>query len=406
MSTEVAFSDYYVGPAVIVDDEFDTDPGIRAVAAQLAEAGLPVYSHKELPPITVTRHWRGFSVIVLDWELHGAEPGVAIPPDLLKQQEAQTAAFVHKLLQVAYCPVFIFSSQDVDHIWQALTESADLPPEQLRNRILVSSKDELGSGLVDRIVRWTNERPAVHALKVWEGACDAAKADFFSELEVASSEWPKVLWKTSLKDSVSPSFELSEMITRSIVHRFGPLEFDEKMLDGTVDAVDPAIIRRVIHRSCVIPASALHDDVLMPGDFFATEDVTNGALPEQVFINLTPACELVPRKEDIDHLRLIVLTGNRVPSKEIKSKAKAREVAQESRRTDVETVSVLFDSAYPYRFSLKDWTFQEWGNVKAFRIGRLLEPHLTVLQQKFALHSQRQGVPRLPDEFLFVADDA
>ncbi len=49
-------------------------------------------------------------------------------------------------------------------------------------------------------------------------------------------------------------------------------------------------------------------------------------------------------------------------------------------------------------FNLKDIHLRRWEDVKAERIGRLLPPFLTRLQQRYASYLQRPGLPRIPKE--------
>jgi hypothetical protein len=49
-------------------------------------------------------------------------------------------------------------------------------------------------------------------------------------------------------------------------------------------------------------------------------------------------------------------------------------------------------------FSFKEIISKKFSDVKDNRIGRLLPPYITRIQQRFALYLQRQGLPRIPVE--------
>ena len=49
-------------------------------------------------------------------------------------------------------------------------------------------------------------------------------------------------------------------------------------------------------------------------------------------------------------------------------------------------------------FSLRDIKTEKWKDIKDNRIGRLLPPYITKVQQKYAAYLQRQGLPRIPEE--------
>lgn len=49
-------------------------------------------------------------------------------------------------------------------------------------------------------------------------------------------------------------------------------------------------------------------------------------------------------------------------------------------------------------FSLRDIELKKWKDIKDNRIGRLLPPYITKIQQKYAAYLQRQGLPSIPEE--------
>jgi hypothetical protein len=51
-----------------------------------------------------------------------------------------------------------------------------------------------------------------------------------------------------------------------------------------------------------------------------------------------------------------------------------------------------------YRYEFKNLTIKKWSEIKSSRIGRLLPPHITRIQQRYALYMQRQGLPRTPEK--------
>jgi len=51
-----------------------------------------------------------------------------------------------------------------------------------------------------------------------------------------------------------------------------------------------------------------------------------------------------------------------------------------------------------YNFKFKDLTINKWSAIKDKRVGRLLPPYITRIQQRYALYLQRQGLPRTPKQ--------
>ena len=50
------------------------------------------------------------------------------------------------------------------------------------------------------------------------------------------------------------------------------------------------------------------------------------------------------------------------------------------------------------RFDFRRFHVKQFSEVKDLRIGRLLHPYLTRIQQRYALYLQRQGLPRIPEK--------
>lgn len=410
MSSTQVIEELFVGPAVVVDDTLGRDDcTMQPIIAQIEAQKIPVHGETTLPPLEEIRHWRNFSLIVLDWELfptaQGAGtlvPGISLPDSLHDENDAKVAEFVKALLGTLYAPIFIFSSQSAGTIMAKLMARLEMTEDQVRERVMIRSKSDMSDSLFEALTAWVSSRPSIYALKSWDYGYEAAKKELFSDLHASSPNWPKVIWATSGLDSVNPHSELSETITRNILHRFQPLVFDASVFepkdDGEVEP--PEALRRVLHRQAVIASDALHDDVLMPGDFFFSK--SDAHLPSEILINVTPACDLVPRGgASSDDIELTLVKADLIADANYKTKRQIEAVKTE-RSNDLSSSHLLYvltDSARPYRVQFKSWSRSTWGALKEARRGRLLEPHITQLQQKFALYFHRQGLPRLPDRY-------
>src|SRR5690606_33201901 len=105
--------------------------------------------------------------------------------------------------------------------------------------------------------------------------------------------WPSLLWSAAELDN-SPHHELAQVIGRNVLHRLKPVFFDASVLKAAESGEKRAeSLRRVLHRQAVIPSEGLHADSLGPGDFFY--DLGSGNCPDKILINVSPACDLVPR---------------------------------------------------------------------------------------------------------------
>jgi hypothetical protein len=58
----------------------------------------------------------------------------------------------------------------------------------------------------------------------------------------------------------------------------------------------------------------------------------------------------------------------------------------------------FIDNGKIIEFLFRDIKTKNWNDVKDTRIGRLLPPYITRLQQKYAFYLQRQGLPAIPEK--------
>ena len=376
---------------------------------------------RDLPRDEEIGHWRAMSLIVVDWDLRGAlsmntteddseeEPnvlGVALPARLREGASTDTLRFVLRLFEELYCPIFVVSNLDVGDIWNELENGRDEEQcRQLRARIFVRSKTGADGSLLDSLSDWIANHPAIYALKTWERAYERAKAALFEDFQRSAVGWPGILWRTSDEDGVNPDHDLRETISRSLLHRMEPNRFSASLLSPSAETESFDSVRHVLYQQAVLPVERLYCDVTMPGDFFFEQEEPNGS-PRTIAICLTPACDLVARGKDPDEvernrdaMQMFMVRASRVEDDALKSKKAIDKMLASSDSTTSVVLHHLVreDAMYIVRF--KDWFVTTWGEVKDVRRGRLLEPYVTLLQQRNALFSQRQGVPRLPDNF-------
>ena len=414
----------FQGPAVIIDDQIN-QPETRAyaIATELEEAHIPVLRKTTIPTEDELRHWQSMSMIVLDWDLlpristddpaknsvgSSMPLGISIPPAAKGDPAIDALGFVRKLMSELCCPVFIVSNLDPTSIKSELFDGLNKTDQaQLDARVMVRSKKAEDGPLLEALADWVRSHPAIYALKVWERGYETAKSALFRDLQVSSVEWPGILWRTSDKDSVNPNHALTETITRNLQHRLNPNLFDEGLILSDESAEGKASldsVRRVLHQQAVVPSTSLHNDVIMPGDFFYKPPATNAGaesvgLPASISICITPACDLVARGGSIDGIRLLLMRASLIPY----SQREKVEELEMLLAADNSTTSLLLHHIVPedamYRVLFRDWHVKTWKKVRDLRRGRLLDPYITLLQQRYAQFAQRQGVPRLPEGF-------
>ena len=398
-----------VGPAVVVDDKIDIlDSDVQAVLRQIEDAKIPLMRLRELPDLEEVRHWAGFSMIVLDWELHDEDEaiedlladdappsGVMLPDTLTQQNDEEVADFIRTILDQLYRPIFIVSNLGADEVKRRLGQQLGDDP-RLAARVLVRGKGDVQSGLWDDLDGWLRLHPAVYALKAWEAGYEAAKHQLFSDLEVMSANWPGILWATFGLDSVNEHFELAETLNRNILHRMGSLVFDSDAITNLKDeAFDRTSLHRVLHGQAVVPASQIPSNMMMQGDFYFTP-TGDGSPPDEMLINLSAACDLVARDGSTLEDTLV-----RVVTAQLKSAPTSKTKLNALKSSDGTTavIHLLTPFGVPYEVKFSSHREMRFGDIPHLRQGRLLPPYLTQLFQAFALYLLRPGLPRLPDAF-------
>ena len=411
----------FVGPAVVVDDEVDNENSTaHTIVKELEEAHFPVLRKRAIPPDEEVVHWQAMSLIVLDWDLRGSmnskdDDGLkadssllgVVFPDSVGDRRTNSLRFVKKLMADLYCPIYIVSNLDVCEIWNQLGEGiGEDELQQLKARILVKSKTQVvrsktqdKGSLLKELSDWIEEHPAIYALKTWERGNERAKAELFRDFQQTTVEWPGILWRNSSEDGVNPNYDLAETISRNLLHRLDPYIFEAKFILSSSDSECLDSARNVLHQQAVLLDKRLHADVIMPGDFFFEKD--DDIQPQQhIDICITPACDLVARGATMtDDIRMLIVQASLVSDDELKSERSIKKLLDSSESITSVLLHHLVSNDAVYRVNFKDWDVKKWRNVKNIRRGRLLDPYVTLLQQRFALYSQRQGVPRLPKGF-------
>jgi hypothetical protein len=207
--------------------------------------------------------------------------------------------------------------------------------------------------------------------------------------------WPGYVWKSANDDSVDQAYELASVISANLLTRFDPVIFDEAVLQSFSGDV-PASVRRVLQGRTFAPESQLPKSMVLPGDTFEL----TGADAGEVWINVSPACHTLGR--DGDAIRLHMVRGSRLDMPATKGAFSA--MAHDHALPNHLLVHTFRDE-HPYSFDFRESEMRPWEEIKEFRIGRLLPPFVTRLQQLNAAYMQSEGLPLVTFE-IYAAHDA
>lgn len=402
------------GIVAIFDDECEKEKSDAYLIVQyLKGLNFPVVGYS-VPPLEiekVVKNLYGASFIIFDWKYtttadqalkEDDETPIPTPGDseLKKEQKDVQVNSLKNLLAATYCPIFIISQENINDIKNAL-DAAKITTEGAHPRILFCSKGDLRADrkLFDYVKDWIGNHIPVYVLKTWELAARRSKFDVFAELE-PYKDWPRILWRTYKKDGDDASFALSALICRAIMHRMCfNCEFPKATFkdDASGDKVEKNSSKKIISA-----VRYLHyhnaDAPYLPGDVFVFEDE-----PSCYYVNIRAACDTIRAQDAIDLYLIRCYDFNALPQ-------------------DYEGLDkpVTYSGGQPYRwsksfiipYSIDGKTIEADFNCfstrrinkndKRFRVGRLLPPYLTRLQQLYSSYMIREGLPAVPDELRLV----
>jgi hypothetical protein len=383
---------------VFIDDEIDQQ---ETQASQLLKAiqasGRPVWASPELPSADKQKewfaHWQTLSFVVIDWDLSPGSNGGMGNSTLSDFERRKLFDFLADLMAVIYCPVFIISREDVGDIRRQVAENERMLNKagEVDSRIAVFPKEVLMEDIIGNLTKRVEESPALSVLRTWEQEFDAARNRLFIDFNNMEPDWPVYVWRMALADHVDPAFELSSVISSNLLTRVNPVAFDDTIVNDQDAAVSGAAMRKVSQGRTFVQASRLSSRMVFPGDIFKLD----GDEPGELWINISPVCQTVLRPaadgSDPKPVRLHLIKGIRA---DVSSRNRFRDLENVAKGPTGEVVHTLLDES-PYRFEFGSAIFQEWEDIKESRIGRLLPPYVTRLQQKHSAYLQSEGLPRV-----------
>lgn len=380
----------FSGIAVVIDDALDEereeaetkdlppDRIVEIVRLLKTEWNLPCYVARTLPDEGL---WRGLmesaSFVLLDWQLW---------PSTASELKAEMAPIRDRFLRCAqdhFVPVLIFSNESEERVRAELPEGVlGRAPVFIQSKVDVLREDSLD---FRALTRWVESEASVYVLKTWERELQEAKKDLFSSLYSRKADWPKVFWKSFERDEVEPGAALMGLINDNLRGRIRIGVLDPAMLSSCTEEPSTDELQALIgEASC---QSRLCADEVRCGDLFQLSE-------RKYLLNLTPDCDCIPRGgQTLERVRLRCIEGATVDDSELAGVY--RDGHFEERVWEYLAFCVC--NGMSVRFSFRKLQLKRFGEVRASRIGRLMHPYLTRVQQRFAQYSQRQGLPRIPE---------
>ena len=264
----------FKGIAVIIDDDIhDSDSSIFNILNQLKAESIPYVEYDSLPDEKIVDNLQNVSFVLLDWKLDSALTdseiisGVKLPTEEKKSNVEENINFLKAIQKVCFCPIFIFTNEDVGTILEKLEEEKLYKNNSCSN-ILVKSKSEFknSNSLFENLENWIRVIAPIYLLKTWDSAYQIAKNNLFIDLQNRSPAWVKILWNTYEKDGVNPSIELADFITKSIQAQAAPLQLDNTIFESLADSNDPKELIDCLERQSFVNTSFIEKGKPDTGD--------------------------------------------------------------------------------------------------------------------------------------------
>lgn len=373
----------FSGIGVVIDESIheksEIKNGIQKIVSSLQESNFPLLEYEELPDEKMIDKFRTVSFILLDWNLSNIQP---IPKPTIDDN----IDFLFKLKNICFCPIFIFSDEAPESIIAELEEKK-LYKSGEDNLILVKRKSDIDTSekLFSVITEWLKEMPSIYVLKEWEVAENKAKSQMLWDFYSAFSEWPRIISKSFQDDGSDVNSSLILLLQKSLSHRINPPTFDLSIINKqSNDDVDKESIRKLLETERFVIGNL--PDYPFAGDIYLIDG--------KYKINIRPDCDIVRDKKD-----LYILTGAIVDERKINSHESESIIFDSGEfREKINSCYFSFINKNIIEFKFRNLEILKWNDIKDKRIGRILPPYITRIQQKYTFYLQRQGLPAIPNE--------
>lgn len=385
----------FSAPAIIIDEKVKHPNGdlIGRIKDKFIQNSIPIIEFEEIPSNQTIKSLINISFILLDWELFdNALRGTAQAEKIIQKN----FKFIRKIKKEIFVPIFIFTNSEPDDVKIRLVEKK-LYKNNKANFIFIKRKHELFDKTYRKfyffklISEWIKSMPSIYALKEWEYSLNIAKNKLFWDFYNINHKWPSVLQKTFTDDGSDVNYELGNFIFKNIMARTEPITFDKDILKIEDNELTKKELRNILESERFLKNEALP---FMPftGDLYKYRiDSEN---EDRYYLNIRPECNIA-RKSNPD---LYCLKGKITNENDINSRNENE--IQFINGSFIERTNKIYIpfllSGKILEFSLNDIKVNKWNELKNDRLGRILPPYITAIQQKYSFYLQRQGLPAIP----------
>ena len=389
----------FSGVCILIDDALDSknkkEDLIWKIKENIQSKHIPIIEYYDLPEDESIKHFKNINFILLDWELFKKpEPGLKIDTTPFINANID---FIKKVNEIAFVPIFIFSREQPSSIIGHLVD-AGIYDEEKKNQIFVKQKRDLFDDandnlLFEEIEKWIKETPSIYVLKEWDISLDNTKKNMFCEFYKLNPKWPCALKKAFKEDGADMDYELSGFLYKNLSARAFPIFFDNTIVNHEEFEIGKEDLRKVLEGERFMKNGLA--DLPYTGEIYKEDYEEQGVPKERYYINIRPECDIARQGNP----ELYFLKGRIIDERKINSNEDDSIIFQKGCFIEkMNSIYIPFIDGKIFEFQFKDIKIKKWNSYKQHRIGRLLPPYITKIQQKYSFYIQRQGLPGIPKE--------
>ncbi|QOW60763.1 hypothetical protein [Treponema pedis] len=377
-------TELFSGISIIIDDDIEKKDslqnGIQKIQNSLKEKQIPFIQYSQLPDDELIKNLHSVSFIILDWNLSGMHP-------ISEAVVADNIEFIKHINKICFVPIFIFSDESSYSIEVEL-EKENLYSKDICSNIFVKNKSDINNSeqLFSEIENWIKKTPSMYVVKEWGTEKRKAQNQMLWELHSIFPQWPHIISKAARDDGVDANIKLIQILQRGVEARLSVPDFDKDIIEIKPEKVDKKDIRKILEYERFLKGDLLPNNPFS-GDVYCID--------KKYYLNIRPDCDIVRDEKAL----LYLLKGNIVDEYRINSEEKdcitfdSGEFIEKNNNC-----YIAFVNENILEFKFRELEIKNWKEIKSHRIGRLLPPYITKIQQKYSFYLQRQGLPAIPKE--------
>lgn len=369
--------------AVVIDDDIDSkESSISKLITKLEAEGILFVKLKDVRDDIDS--FSNVSFIILDWKLEQPDSTLGLFGSALTSfYRERVVEFIKKITRTFYIPILIFSAENVDLIKEQLNNADALKHALETGQIGVYNKTDLLSKNVKKQLNlWLEHNQSAQLFKHLDRIIKSTEHKFFNEFDLCNPRWPNFVYNTIAEDKpVDINGEFQEFLLSSFSSRIQTEKFDGKFSKRC--KLLPQDILKIYSSIKFLSYDANLPDGAYCGDIYRGELPKN---QDKYIINITAAC-------DIRKGKCLIIKGNCVSTKNFD---KIDKVSEHTIFHINNHDSIVFNFNNYERQKLKNINEIIVSEIKYKRIGRLLHPYITNLQDRFSMFLIRRGSTKNP----------